>query len=266
MLFRSPGRGKVVTLRDVYAYDPLPPGLTALEQRHVLGVQGQLWSEHIRTDERLAVMAFPRALAIAETGWSPAARKDWPSFAERAQLAAARDGALGGLSGPVEIPAFALPAEAQARTSQQLALCSAKVALNLEDDAPVRGPRARFLVDITNPCWIWPRADLAGAARLQAWVGQIPFNFQIGADRDKIRLSAPTTPSGELEVRDGCDGPLLASLPLTPALASQGVTRLEAPLAASPGRHDLCFSFTRSSVDPIWVLDRVRLEAAPGGR
>jgi hexosaminidase len=263
---QPPGRGKLVTLKDVYAYDPLPPGLTPLEQRHVLGVQGQVWSEHIRTDERMWTMAFPRALAIAETGWSPAARKDWAGFVIRAKAETARAAALGEPSGPAEIPPFLVPLSDRERTSQQLNLCSGKIALNLEDDAPVRGPRARFLVDITNPCWVWPGADLAGVRTLQVWVGQLPFNFQLGADRDKIRLRPPATPAGELEVRDGCAGALLATLPLAPALVSQGVTRLEAPIAAPAGRHDLCFTFTQKSLDPLWVVDRVRLEASPGGR
>ena len=77
-------------------------------------------------------------------------------------------------------------------------------------------------------------------------------------DVKKIHYRAPVTPAGELEVRDGCDGPLLASLPLAPALASQGVTRLKAPLGAT-GSHDLCFTFTQSRLDPFWVLDRVTL-------
>jgi hexosaminidase len=262
---QPPGRGKLVTLRDVYAYDPLPPGLTPPEQRHVLGVQGQVWSEHIRTDERMWTMAFPRALAIAETGWSPAGRKDWPDFAARAKAETIRAAALGAPSGPAEAPPFLVQLSGRERTSQQLNLCSGKIALNLEDDAPVRGPRARFLIDITNPCWVWPAADLTGVRAIEVGVGQLPFNFQLGADRDKIRLRPPATPAGELEVRDGCAGPILATLPLAPALASQGVTRLTAPLAASPGPHDLCFTFTQKSLDPLWAIDRVRLEVSPVG-
>jgi hexosaminidase len=151
------------------------------------------------------------------------------------------------------------------RASQDLKLCTNAIALNLEDDAPVRGERAKFLVDIMNPCWIWPAAPLDGVTALEVSVGQLPFNFQIGDDVKKIHFRPPATPAGELEVRDGCKGPLLASLPLAPALASQGVTRLRAPLAAAAGPHDLCFSFTQAKVEPLWVLDSVRLEA-PGGR
>jgi len=259
-----PGRGFLLTLKNVYDFDPMPAALSPSERSHVLGVQAQLWTEHIRTEARVSYMAFPRALAIAETGWSPAGRKDWPDFERRVNAEAARSRALGEISGPgPDTPAK--PPAADARASQELRLCSQNIALNLEDDAPIRGPRARFLVDIMKPCWIWPGADLTGVTKIDVSVGQLPFNFQIGDDVKKIHYRAPVTPAGELEVRDGCDGPLLASLPLAPALASQGVTRLKAPLSAATGSHDLCFTFTQRSLDPFWVLDRVNLESAARG-
>jgi hexosaminidase len=259
-----PGRGFLLTLKNVYDFDPMPVTLSPTERSHVLGVQAQLWSEHIRTEERVSYMAFPRALAIAETGWSPAGRKDWPDFVRRVNAEAARSRALGEVSGPGP-DASVRPPAANARASQDLKLCSSNIALNLEDDAPIRGPRARFLVDIMKPCWIWPAADLTGVTKVAVSVGQLPFNFQIGDDVKKIHYRPPATPAGELEVHDGCDGPLLASLPLAPALASQGVTRLTAPLSTTAGRHDLCFTFTQRSVDPFWVLDRVNLESAARG-
>ena len=256
-----PGRGRIVTLKDVYDFEPIPAVLTPAEAQHVLGVQGQLWSEHIRTEGRMAVMAFPRALAIAETGWSPAGRRNWPDFLARLAPEVARERALGATFG--DLPWEPAPAiDPHSRTSQELRLCTEKSVLNLEDDAPVRGPRAVFLTDITNACWIWPGADLAGVTRLVVEVGQVPFNFQIGDEIKKIVLRPPATPEGELEVRDGCGGPLLATLPLATAARSQATTRLSAPIAGGPGAHDLCFTFTQMAVDPLWVLGRVTLAPA----
>lgn len=80
----QPGRGTTETLADVYAFDPAPSTLTPDQQHHILGLQGNLWTEHIRGDARAAYMAFPRALAVAELGWSPAAPRDFPEFAARA--------------------------------------------------------------------------------------------------------------------------------------------------------------------------------------
>jgi hexosaminidase len=62
------------TLRQVYAYDPMPGGLTEEEQREVLGGQGQLWSEYFPTWEHTEYMAHPRSLALAERLWTPLAQ------------------------------------------------------------------------------------------------------------------------------------------------------------------------------------------------
>lgn len=105
---------------------------------------------------------------------------------------------------------------AQRRTSQELKLCSANIDLSLEDDAPRQGQglRAVFKLDINNPCWIFPQAELDSVTGIEAAVGQIPFNFQIGEDVKKIRFATPTTAEGELEVRLGtCEGDVIARLP-----------------------------------------------------
>jgi hexosaminidase len=78
-----PGRVKTVTLADVYAFDPRLRGLSPAEAAHVLGLQANVWTEHIRTEERVGHATFPRAAALAEVGWTPAARRDYPGFIER---------------------------------------------------------------------------------------------------------------------------------------------------------------------------------------
>jgi hexosaminidase len=332
-----PGRGGVVALSDVYAFDPLPEGLTDAEQRHVLGLQGNLWSEHIRTPERLAYMAFPRAAALAEIGWSPPARLGWTGFVSRlpAQFERYRalgipfatsafdvqvrtdwhpdvDGievALSSQSGlgtirytvdgsavtassppytkPLRLPADAMLAAAtfldarrvsrrtggrvgriaSYRSSHELELCTERLVLSLEDDAPVEATDARgvFLVDIMNPCWIWRDVDLSGVARVEASVGQVPFNFQLGADRDKIERTAPVSAAGELVVRaGGCDGEPVARLPLLEAALTDGLRILSQELTNAPGgRTDLCFRFAAPELDPMWVLDRAGLVREP---
>ncbi|ESQ74991.1 family 20 glycosylhydrolase [Asticcacaulis sp. AC402] len=78
-----PGRGVPTTLRTVYDFNPALEAMTPPERKHVLGLQANLWTEHIRTDERVEIMAFPRLLAVAEVGWSPAASHDWTDFTRR---------------------------------------------------------------------------------------------------------------------------------------------------------------------------------------
>jgi hexosaminidase len=135
------------------------------------------------------------------------------------------------------------------------------VALNLA--APRASQGGPYLVDIMNPCWIYPAADLGAQRWIKVVVTRLPFNFQLGADAAKIALAPPTTPDGELDVRaDGCSGAPIAVLPLAPAVRSDGVTVLSADLPAMPGRHDLCFTFTERRLDPMWVVGSVELEPA----
>lgn len=156
------------------------------------------------------------------------------------------------------------PAALLTRTSGQLKGCTDKVTLRMIDDAPAAfDKRAMFTVDILEPCWIWQGADLSKGAQLTARVGQLPFNFQVGKDRDKIPLRAPATPEGELEVRLGCDGERIAAIPLGKAVRNPQVSTITGRLPAHPGKVDLCLSFTAKSVDPYWVIDRVTLKPAP---
>ena len=253
-----PGRGPVVSVEDVYRFDPSPAALTDEQRAHILGVQANLWTEHVRTEDRAEYMIFPRAAAIAEVGWSPAARIDFQSFSARLPDQLARYRSLGVGFARAPDPVADQPGR---RTSHELESCTAQILLSLEDDAPVHGDRAVFLVDIMNPCWIWRGADLSDVAAIAASVGQVPFNFQIGDDVKKIALRRPRTAAGELEVRiDGCAGEKIATLPLAPAVKNYAVTELPAAtIAGRTGPHDLCFQFTQASVDPLWVLDAVQL-------
>ena len=85
MLFRSPDH--FLTLPEVYDFDPLAGGLTAVTSRSgsgggVLGTQAQVWSEHVATPEHVQYLAYPRLCALAETAWSTGPR-DFGEFCER---------------------------------------------------------------------------------------------------------------------------------------------------------------------------------------
>jgi hexosaminidase len=90
-----PGRLKVVSLEDVYRFEPQDPALNAIQQRHVLGIQANLWTEHMQTEERVQWMALPRAAAVAEVSWSAPQRRRWPDFLERLAPMLARYRAFG---------------------------------------------------------------------------------------------------------------------------------------------------------------------------
>jgi hexosaminidase len=75
--------GGFLPLDTVYAYEPVPAALTPEEARHVLGAQGQLWTEYIPDAKRVEYMAFPRACALAEVLWTPREGKDYADFLRR---------------------------------------------------------------------------------------------------------------------------------------------------------------------------------------
>jgi hexosaminidase len=325
-----PGRGNLVDLASVYAFEPLPPELTPGQRKHILGLQANLWTEHVRTEDRAAWNAFPRASAVAEIGWSDPPKRDFAGFLDRLVPQIERMTTLGlkpadsafaikamtdfvppaneatvtlssqsgleiryTLDGrapnwssalynspivmrfPTRLRAAAfhdrrvLPGgideivDAQSvrrRSDEELRTCSEKVKLALEDDFPAQGARAVFVTDIFEPCWIFDKAPLEGARKIAIDVGQVPFNFQVGKDVEQIKFRPPATPDGEFEVRAGnCDGERIAVLPLAPAHANPGVTRLVAPIIRREGRQDLCITYTANGVNPMWAIDGIEL-------
>jgi hexosaminidase len=258
-----PGRAAVESLQDVYGFNPVPAALAA-DPQHLLGVQASLWTEHVRTEERAAYMTWPRAAALAEVAWSPPGRIGWQGFQQRLPAEFERYRMLGMSRSEYSEDVFAPPRVLKPfdrHKSQDLKSCSNKLGLNLEDDAPVNGKRAVFLIDIMDPCWLLPATDLSQAALLTVAVGQVPFNFQLGKDVESIRLNPARSAAGELEVRlDQCEGAPLVVLPLAPAADNDAVTVL--PAVALPrltGNHQLCFKFTQHGLDPLWAIDWVQL-------
>jgi hexosaminidase len=78
--------GGYLPLEKVYSFNPMPEELTPEEQKHILGYQGNVWTEYISTPEHMQYMAFPRAFAIAETGWTPDRLKDFEDFKARLEV------------------------------------------------------------------------------------------------------------------------------------------------------------------------------------
>ncbi|MGW3244221.1 beta-N-acetylhexosaminidase [Streptomyces sp. NPDC001070] len=78
------------------AYDWDPAGFVrGAPAESVLGVEAPLWSETITGSADIEYMSFPRLPAVAELGWTPAARTGWPSFRERLAAQGPRWSAMG---------------------------------------------------------------------------------------------------------------------------------------------------------------------------
>lgn len=74
--------GSYMSLEQCYDYDPagqLPDSIA----RHILGLQGNLWTEQVPTMAQCEYMLYPRLLAIAENGWSRA-KTNYADFHRRA--------------------------------------------------------------------------------------------------------------------------------------------------------------------------------------
>ncbi|MBE7179436.1 MAG: family 20 glycosylhydrolase, partial [Mucilaginibacter polytrichastri] len=73
--------GGFLPLEKVYSYKPLvPDSLTAEQQKHIIGVQANIWTEYVATSAKLEYMLFPRILAVAETGWTKTDEKNYADF------------------------------------------------------------------------------------------------------------------------------------------------------------------------------------------
>lgn len=322
-----PGRPSLIPLKQVYEFEPVPKVLDAQQATHILGVQANVWTEHMRTFARVQHAAFPRIAALAEVAWSPKSGRDYADFLQRLPAMLPRWRALGiayamtpfqpimtseARDGGIEVAlreplgyalhyttdgsapnamspryfaplVLSLPAtlSAQAffdgkplaaaatrtftaaslltRSDVELATCTRKLVLRLEDDGPRIGDRAIFNVDIFDPCWTWSRAPLAGIREVDVRAGRIPYFFQLAHDEPSRTFKPAQTAHGELELRAGCDGPLLATVPLPAQPDADGFITLRAPLQGAAANGDLCIRFTGDTRPTMWVLDRVTL-------
>ena len=75
--------GGFLPLRNVYAFEPVPANLPAQFQAHILGPQGNLWTEYVPNIKHAEYMIFPRESAMAEVGWSSKDSRNFDDFLRR---------------------------------------------------------------------------------------------------------------------------------------------------------------------------------------
>jgi hexosaminidase len=93
---------ETLTLPAVYGYEPVPADLPPDRAHHVLGAQGQLWSEYMPDARQVEYQAFPRLSALAEVVWSRREDKDFADFLRRLRPLLTRLDALGVCYRPLE--------------------------------------------------------------------------------------------------------------------------------------------------------------------
>ena len=84
---REPGEplaiGGFLPVRKVYDYEPVPEQLESRYHHHILGAQGNVWTEYMKTSSHVEYMVLPRLPALSEVVWTPRELKDFADFLER---------------------------------------------------------------------------------------------------------------------------------------------------------------------------------------
>jgi hexosaminidase len=141
----------------------------------------------------------------------------------------------------------------------ELASCSNEPGMRLDGNQPAQGPRPVYKADVGNMCWLWRRAPLEGIEHVTLTVGRVAWRFGDEAQGAVVRPKASV--AGEFEIHaDSCKGPLLARLPLAPAVRGDGqITARVSTLKLNDAR-DLCIFATGDPRDGQWVLARMAFE------
>lgn len=75
--------GGYLPIDSVYAYEPVPDGLTPEEQKHIIGVQANLWTEYMPDFKQVQYMTLPRIAAMSEVQWTQPEKKNFKQFITR---------------------------------------------------------------------------------------------------------------------------------------------------------------------------------------
>lgn len=242
------GRLGVESLKDVYGFPTVPAVLDAAQAKHVLGVQANLWTEHMPTFAHVEHAAFPRLDALSEVAWSPAVTNNWPGFLARlpAQLGRYRAQHV-----DVADSAFAV----EIATDRNVALATGRATVTLANQAGFGA--IRYTLDGSTPTAASPRYGAPLVLKLPVTVRAASFAA------DGSALAAPRARALDRASLLSLPGSLLANCP-----GSDFRLRLQPlPDAASTGPvyavnvFDSCQLFPATRMDEVAAIrvDAVRL-------
>ncbi len=78
--------GGFTPLQKVYEFEPIPKELDLNQSSKILGAQGNLWTEFIKTPEQVEYMTVPRMTALSEVVWSKRKVRNFKEFKLRLNL------------------------------------------------------------------------------------------------------------------------------------------------------------------------------------
>jgi hexosaminidase len=174
------GRLGVESLEDVYGFQVVPGVLNATQAKHVLGVQANVWTEHMPTMTHVEHQVFPRLDALSEVAWSPADSHDWQGFLARlpAQLARYRAQHV-----HVADSAFAVDID----TDRNVALATGKATVRLSNQAAFGA--IHYTLDGNAPTPTSPRYSTPFNVTLPATVRAASFaedGSALAAPRERV--------------------------------------------------------------------------------
>jgi hexosaminidase len=243
-----PGRLQVISLEDVYRFEPHDATLDDNQRSHVLGVQASLWTEHIKTEERVQWMALPRAAALAEVGWSAASRRHWPDFLGRLVPMFARYRAFGlNYADSVFAPRAEISRAAEGftvRLSNQAQIDGAAIGIRYTLDG--REPSAlsaSYDTPLTVPVGAELRAAAFAGSSQASHTAALHFDAQTALRRDNHDLELCNDGIGLLLEPKGAATPLAVDI-MNPCWIDRGVDlsggpRLVAAVASLPFNYEL---------------------------
>ena len=75
--------GGYTPLKEVYGYEPLPRELSSDQHKYIKGIQGNVWTEYLKSGRDVEYNVFPRAIALAEIAWTTSKTKNYNHFLQR---------------------------------------------------------------------------------------------------------------------------------------------------------------------------------------
>jgi hexosaminidase len=242
------GRLGVESLKNVYGFQAVPGVLSATQAKHVLGVQANLWTEHMPTFAHVEHAVFPRVDALSEVAWSPASTNHWPSFLARlpAQLGRYRAQHVN-----VADSAFAV----DIATDRNLALATGKATVTLSNQTDFG--TIHYTLDGSAPTPATPRYAAPFNTTLPITVHAASFaadGSRLAAPRERVldRAALLSLPGSTLPNCPGSDFRLRLQ-PLPDAKSTQPVYAVNV--------FDACQQFPATWMDGVTAIhvDAVRL-------
>jgi hexosaminidase len=169
----------ICRLKDSYTYDPVPD---SVDEKLILGGQGNLWTESVPNFRQVEYMTWPRGLALAEVYWSPKSQRNWDDFIGRMEA---------------EFPRMEAANIKYARSAYNVILTPKRGAdreMTVSLSTEVSGLDIYYTFDNTNPDRFYPKYDGTplkfplGAAQLNVitYRDGRPIGQQVNIKKDEL--------------------------------------------------------------------------------